>query len=96
MYRLFCKPLSCSYILHLTQSLQVYAEQPLFRRIAYTCARGVKKIIEQGHWGMIGNSKPEQMREDLWELLGRIWAIDPAGRPAMMEVVEKMKGFRSD
>jgi len=74
----------------------IYAERSPFKQSANTYARGIQQIIERGHSGILGNSKPVGMGDELWDLLGRCWVVNPAGRPTMMEVVEKLGTFASD
>lgn len=71
--------------------LQIYAEKSIFKN--NISIRGLQKIMERGHLEILGNAKPPQMSEALWDLLRRCWSVNPASRPTMMEVVAELSAL---
>lgn len=50
----------------------------------------LKDIVERGHLGIFGASKPAGMEEGLWKIVKMCWAQDPSQRLSMTEVVNKL------
>ena len=44
------------------------------------------QIINEGHDGIFGKCKPEEMSDGLWEMIRKCWEMDPSRRPSMSEV----------
>ena len=65
---------------------QIYTSKPPFVYNTHSFGNGLMHIVERGHEGVLGNSKPVQMRDELWALIRLCWTIDPSRRPSMSEV----------
>ena len=57
--------------------------------------RGIQQLIEQGHGALLRHSKPEDLNEALWAVLSRCWALYPASRPTMKQVVRELRELKS-
>lgn len=52
-------------------------------------------IFSAGHAGVLGDSRPPLMSNELWNLLQRCWAVNPVERPTMAEVLAELIALRA-
>ena len=70
---------------------QIYMLKPPFASKTRAYGKHLMQIVDQGHDGIFGNSKPAQMSDSLWEIIRLCWAIHPIDRPPMVEVESKLR-----
>jgi hypothetical protein len=67
----------------------------LFPSKAHSYGKGLVQIISHGHDGIFGEWKPDAISNDLWDVVRMCWAVDPAQRPSMEEVMGCWQGCAS-
>jgi hypothetical protein len=70
--------------------------KPPFASKAHSYGKGLVQIINHGQDGIFGELKPDAMSNDLWEVVRRCWAVDPAQRPSMAEVDGMLARMRAE
>jgi hypothetical protein len=56
----------------------------------YWNGKNIIQIIDHGHDGIFGESKPEMMGDDLWEMVRMCWTMDCSQRPSMAMINGKL------
>jgi len=74
----------------------MYTLKPPFPPSPHSYGKGLVQIINHGHDGIFGDSKPAMMSDDLWEIVRMCWAKDPSQRPSMLEVKGMLERMRED
>jgi len=69
-----------------TTIYSVYTLKPPFPSNNHSYGRDLMQIINEGHDGIFGKCKPEEMSDGLWEMIRKCWEMDPSRRPSMSEV----------
>jgi hypothetical protein len=67
-----------------------------FPHSIHSYGKNLLRIIEQGHDGIFGNSKPAEINHGLWNIIKTSWAKDPFQRPSMSEVDDKLMTMRGE
>ena len=70
---------------------QIYMLKPPFASKTRAYGKHLMQIVDQGHDGIFGNSKPAQMNDSIWEIIRLCWAMDPMDRPPMVDVEGKLR-----
>lgn len=70
--------------------------EPPFPACSHSYAKALKLIVDHGHNGIFGNSKPIDMGDGLWKMLQVSWGRDPSGRPSMLEIENQLQELYRD